>query len=369
MKKLTIRDVASSLNMSVSTISRALNDRHDIKKETRELILRKVKKMGFHPNRIARNLTTRETGNIGVIVPEFIHPFFHEVILGMQKVLHKEGYQLIIMQSNECQRNELAIIRNLLNNRIVDGFIISQARDCEEGDPYQHLLGKDIPLVLFNRAQENVHAHKVLFDDFKWAGIATQHLIDTGRKKIFHLGGYPGVNLSEKRKAGFQHALWKNYLDHGRQAIFETGFYTAESESVVQQLVDSGNLPEAFFCINDPVAIGAIKTLKRNGVSVPGDVAVVGFTETNMVDVIEPSLTSVAQPTFQMGVQAARLLLSRLRHPGWTERETVVLDGTLNIRDSSGVGEPSGVRGASGVWSVSKTDFSRPVLPGKVQAG
>lgn len=334
MKHVTIKDVAKILNVSVSTVSRAFNDKYDIRKETRDNIIAKAKEMGYHPNPIAKKLLSQCSYNIGVVVPEFINPFFPEVIIGIQDVLFKEGYQVLIMQSNESAANELENIKALENN-MVDGIILSITHETSNIDYYSKLNDEGFPMVMFNRVTDEINIPKVIFDDYKWAFFATEHLIYQGYKRIFHFSGPKILGLSRNRIQGFTDALKKHRIAFRNDLIIETGLMIADGERVMQQLIDAQNLPEAIFCVNDPTAIGAMKKLKQNGFRIPADVALVGFTETKTAELLEPQLTSVAQPTYEMGQIAAKLLLDQINSKGNFIPQKIVLNGRLNIRDSS----------------------------------
>lgn len=334
MKHVTIKDVAKRLNCSVSTISRAFNDKYDIRKETRDHILAIAKEMGYSPNPIARSLLKQCSTQIGVVVPEFVNAFFPEVIIGIQEVFIKKGYQVLIMQSNESYITELENVKTLENN-MVDGMIISLSLETKNVDYYKDLIKQGFPLVFFNRVSNELETSKVLFDDYKWAFFATEHLIYQGYKKIFHFGGPAGLILSQNRKNGFIDALRKHKIPFDESSIIETGFMISDGERVMEKLIIENNLPEAIFAVNDPSAIGAMKMLKKHGYKIPEDVALVGFTESKLAPLIDPPLTSVAQPTKEIGRTAAMLLLEQIESKGIFVPQTVILNGRLNVRESS----------------------------------
>lgn len=338
MKHITIKDVAKRLNCSVSTVSRAFNDKYDIRKETRDQILATAKEMGYSPNPFAKLLLKQCSNQIGVVVPEFINSFFPEVIKCIQNVLQKAGYQLLIMQSNEEATVELENIKTLENN-MVDGIIISLTfetnLETRNIDYLKSMVESGFPIVLFNRVSDVIPAHKVVFDDYKWAFFATEHLIYQGYKKIFHFSGPKTLSFSQNRINGFIDALKKHKISVSDQLIFETGLLIKDGERVMQKLLDDKNMPEAVFAVNDPSAIGAMKILKKNGYKIPGDIAIVGFTESKLAELIDPPLTSVAQPTFEIGQTAARLLLEQIGAKSIFVPQKVVLNGRLNVRESS----------------------------------
>jgi LacI family transcriptional regulator len=335
MYHATVKDIAKKLNVAVSTVSRAFNDKGDIKKETRELILKTAAEMGFRPNPIAKKLFQRRSFNVGVIIPEFSSsPFFPNVIIGIQEVLFKAGYQVLIMQSNESAINELENIKSLENN-MVDGIILSITSETSNFDYLRKMNDEGFPLVMFNRVTDELKVPQVVFDDYKWAFFATEHLIYQGYKKIFHFSGPKVLRLSRNRMQGFIDALKKHRIPVTPDMIIETGFMIADGERVMQKQIDSQNLPEAIFCVNDTSAFGAMKILKKYGYRIPEDVALVGFTETVIAELLEPQLTSVAQPTFEMGRVAARLLIERIESKEVLTPQTIVLNGHLNVRGSS----------------------------------
>lgn len=334
MKHVTIKDVAKELNCSISTISRAFNDKYDIRPETREKILKLALEMGYSPNPIAQKLTQKATHNIGIVVPEFINPFFPEVIIGIQDVFLKKGYQVLIMQSNEDSDTELENIKTLEHN-FVDGLILSLSKESHNIEYLNKLIEKEFPIVLFNRINDSLSVSKVVFDDYKWAFFATDHLIQQGLKKIIHFSGPKNQNFSSNREKGFIDAHRKYGIVVSSDQICETGLLVEDGERVMDRLIESQNLPDGIFAVNDPTALGAMKVLKRNGIRIPEDIAIVGFSETPMAELVYPSLTSVIQPTHQMGEIAAELLLKQIESNNFNIPETVVLSGRLNVRESS----------------------------------
>lgn len=334
MKHVTIKDVAKKLNCSVSTISRAFNDKYDIRKETRDHILETAKEMGYSPNPMAKSLLKQCSNQIGVVVPEFVNAFFPEVIIGIQEVFIKKGYQVLIMQSGESHITELENVKTLENN-MVDGMIISLSLETKNVDYYKKLIQQGFPLVFFNRVSNELETSKVLIDDYKWAFFATEHLIYQGFKKIFHFAGPSGLMFTNNRKNGFIDAHRKHKLPFDEGSIIETGLMINDGERVMEKLINEKNIPEAIFAVNDPAAIGAMKMLKKYGFKIPEDVALVGFTESKLAPLIDPPLTSVAQPTKEIGRTAAKLLLEQIETKGIFVPQTIILNGRLNVRESS----------------------------------
>lgn len=334
MRHVTIKDLAKELNVSISTISRAFNDKYDIRKETRELVIETAKKMGYKPNPIAQKLISRRSFNIGVIVPEFINSFFPEVIMGIQKILIQQNYQVIIMSSNENSETERENLMTM-ENTMVDGIIISLTCETKNIEYLKNMVDAGFPIVMFNRISEELNVPKVVFDDYKWAFFATEHLIESGCMNIVHLSGPQSLSFSKNRIKGFSDAIKKHHLPYSKGSVIETGLFVEDGIRCMQKLIDSQNVPDALFAVNDPTAIGAIKALKRNGYKVPEDVAVVGFSECSFADLIDPPLTSVIQPTYKMGEKVAELIIKQIEGKTTIDSQTYILSGKLNIRTSS----------------------------------
>ncbi len=331
MKHVTIKDVARALSVAVSTVSRAFNDKYDIKQETRDLILKKAKEMGYHPNPIAKKLTQQRTYNIGIIVPEFINEFYAEVIVGIQEVLIGKGYQVLIMQSDERCDLELENVKTLINN-MVDGIIIAPTGKTDNLSYYAEYHENGYPMVLFSRIDPKLSFPKVTFDNYKWMIFLTEHLIKEGFKKIYYLSGNKDFSISRQRIRGFRKVMEKWRITYYK--IIETGLLTEDGMQITEELISENDLPDAFVCFNDPVALGVMRTLKNHKVKVPDQVGVVGFTETKMAELIDPPLTSVKQPTSEMGRNIAELLLRQLENT-IDQCESIEMDGKLNIRASS----------------------------------
>jgi LacI family transcriptional regulator len=334
MRHVTIKDLAKELNVSISTISRAFNDKYDIRKETRELVIETAKKMGYKPNPIAQKLISRRSFNIGVIVPEFINSFFPEVIMGIQKILIQQNYQVIIMSSNENSETERENLMTM-ENTMVDGIIISLTCETKNIEYLKNMVDAGFPIVMFNRISEELNVPKVVFDDYKWAFFATEHLIESGCRNIVHLSGPQSLSFSKNRIKGFADAIKKHHLPYSKGSVIETGLFVEDGIRCMHKLIDSQNVPDALFAVNDPTAIGAIKALKRNGYKVPEDVAVVGFSECSFADLIDPPLTSVIQPTYKMGEKVAELIIKQIEGKTTIDSQTYILSGKLNIRTSS----------------------------------
>lgn len=334
MKHVTIKDVAKALNVSISTISRAFNDKYDIHPDTKNIILEKAKEMGYSPNPIAQRLTQHKSFLIGVVVPEFVNAFFPKIIMAIQKVMDENGYQVLIMSSEESAIKELRNLKTLEKN-MVDGIIISLTQETRDITYFQKLLNKGIPIVQFNRVSQKLATPKIIFDDMTWAAYATEHLIQQGYKRIYHLSGPNNLIISHNRIKGFIETLKKHGLSIEENKIIETGIFIEDGKKIAAKLIENKDIPDAFFCFNDPTAIGAMEIFKEHNYRVPENIAFMGFTESRLATHLTPQLSSVEQPTDKFGEVAAYSLLEMIKEENSISDKTIVLGGELNIRASS----------------------------------
>jgi DNA-binding LacI/PurR family transcriptional regulator len=331
--KLTIKEIARALNISKSTVSRALRDQHDVKQETRQRVLAYAHEHDYHPDFMARSLRSKRTRTIGVIVPAHNIPFYSIAICGIQDYAMQQGYHVMVCHSSEKYEVEKENVEALLAAD-VEGIIISVARDTELNEHISKLRRKGIPLVMFNRVIEDFRAAKVVVDDYYGAAEMVRYLISTGCRRIAHISGPPNLLLSSNRKQGYMDALREAGIDFSEDWIRE-GDFTIESGSVCMAMLLEGSKDlDAVFCVCDAVAFGAIKTLKEKGYRIPEDMSVAGFTNEPMAELIEPALTTVAQPIYDIGETASRLLFAQLENPDLPP-EFCVLNTKLIIRDST----------------------------------
>jgi len=335
MKKYTtIKDIARSLNVSTATVSRALADRWDVNAETKKMVLEEAKRLNYRPNPIATRLQNKRSKTIGLVVPEFQSAFFPQVIAGIQKVVDEAGFQLLITQSQESNEIEAKNLC-LLEDNMVEGILISITRDGGNDDFYKQLIDSGIPMVFFNRIPTQVDAPKVVIDDYKLAFFATEHLIYNGFKKIYHFQGPVNLSVAKERKRGFINAMKKHNKTVDDSSIITAGVFSEKGYLAMQKLIIQSDLPDAIFCFNDPTALGVLKAMKEAGLRCPEDVALVGFSETEIAQLIEPPLTSIKQPTYEIGEMAARLLLEQIESEGKVPYRTESLTAKMNVRKSS----------------------------------
>ena len=335
-KHTTIIDIAKKLKISTSTVSRALNDHPDIKKETKDNVKKLAKKLQYSPNTIAQSLKSQRTNVIGVIVPEIKHDFFSSAISGIEEVVYHSGYTILICQSNENYEREVVNTRALIHQRVA-GLIVSIAQSTVNGDHFQALINRHIPLVFFDRAFNNIAAHKVVIEDAKSSLIAVNHLIERGHKKIAHFAGPKTLEICKQRLKGYKNALKKANIPIKKELIrYGGGLHEVHGYDCMDSLLKDKIIPDAIFAVNDPVAIGAFQRIKEAGLKIPKDIAIVGFSNNKITSLIEPPMTTVNQPSFEMGKKAAELLIEMIKnHKNNNQKKTIVLETELIIREST----------------------------------
>jgi LacI family transcriptional regulator len=307
-----LKDIAKDLNVSVVTVSKVLRDHPDIGPQTRERVLQRMKELNYRPNLAARTLLTGRTNAIGLIVPDLVHPFFGEVAKALSGVLRGKGYSLVVSSSDDDPQLEVQEIDNLLN-RQVDVLVVASVQS--EGEVFRRIRE---PVVLIDRRFDALATHFVGIDDVEAGRIATEHLLEVGRRRLAHIGG-PDVSTAAGRLRGYREVLaQKNIAERpGTVVLREHGDDAGERSGYdgMRRLLELRPRPDGVFCYNDPTAMGAMKAVVDAGLRVPEDVAVVGCGNVAYADFLRISLTSVDQQSAQIGQRAAKLALSLLDNP------------------------------------------------------
>lgn len=329
--EVTIMDIARQLGISKSTVSRALRGHTDIHEGTRQMILDLAKELDYEPNPLANALLKRRTNVIGMLVPEFRHYFFPTIIMGAQAVLSKAGYNLMIFQSDESYETEVANIKALLRSR-VDGLLVSITGKTQNFDHFRTVLQKEVPLVFFNRVSPELETPQVIIDDYSGAFQAVEHLIEQGYRRIAHLAGPTILSIARYRLQGYLDAMQKHNLPIEEGLVVHHDLTEDSARECARHLLDLPKPPEAIFAVNDPSALEVLLLAKQRKIKVPQDLGIVGFSNDPVSALIEPSLTTVEQPVWEIGEQSAQLLLEQLEQPSLEKR---VLKTRLIVRDSS----------------------------------
>lgn len=333
--QVTIKDLARHLNVSVATISRALRDMPEIKPETRQAVLQLAKEWDYQPNILATSLVKSRTKTIGVIVPDLAYHFFASVIKGIEAEAIARGYSLLLTQTSELYERELINVQNLSRGQ-VEGFIISLSQETVDLDHLKRLQRKGIPLVFFDRDAQELDVSKVMVDNVGAAYEATKHLIDNGCERIAFLAGPQSVTVSNQRLEGYENAL----KDHGFQidtSLIVHGEYAlSKAVEVTHHLMNLENRPDGFIVVSDRLAVGAISALKSRNIKIPEEVAVVSFNDEPICTIITPTLSSVAQPTMDIGKNATALLIDQIEDRlGTFKPDIQILKTQLVVRESS----------------------------------
>ncbi|MGD9557418.1 MAG: LacI family DNA-binding transcriptional regulator [Mangrovibacterium sp.] len=334
--KITIKEMAERLKVSPSTISRALQNHPSIGKKMTAEVHRMAKKLGYYPNSVASNLRRNKTNLIGVIIPRIDRYFQSSAIAGIEEVASKAGYYVIIFQSNNTYEREKENARMLLTSQ-ADGIIACLAMETNNYDHLAVFKAHHIPLVFFDRVCHEIDTHKVIIDDFAASQKATAHLLSTGCRRIAHIAGNQHMSIFRDRLRGYREALKRNQLPDDEELIYLTNDLTREEgEKATLRFLKMADRPDGIFCANDTSAISAIQTIKKAGLRVPEDIALVGFSNTPQSLIIEPALTTIDDHAFEMGQAAARLLIRQIEKPEEDlATETIVIRNDLIVRDST----------------------------------
>lgn len=334
MKQTTIKDIAVKLGLSVSTVSRALSDHPDINQKTKELIKETAIALKYRPNVVARNLKSSKSNQIGVIVPEIRHDFFANAISGIEEVAYQNGYTVIVAQSNEDYKREKINLNSLYLNR-VSGIIISVSQSTTKSEYFKNLLRSGVKMVFFDRTLDDLDTYRVVINDYESSLKAVNFLIEKGYKKIIHFAGPQTLSTCLNRRLGYEEAMKSSGLVSYLH-IEEGGMHESDGYKTMHKLLSKGKTPEAIFAVNDPVAIGAFKRLREEGIKIPGEVAIVGFSNNPITELIDPPLTTIEQPAFEMGKAAAELLIDQIEErPLKSEDKIIKLDTKLIVRGSA----------------------------------
>lgn len=335
---ITIKDIAKALGFSTSTVSRALRDSYEISPETKRKVLEYAKENNYSPNPIALSLKEKRSRSIGIIVSEIANSFFSQAINGIESVAHTRGYNVIITQSHESYEKEVSSLQ-FLASRSVDGFLISVSTETKDFSHINHLHERGMHFVCFDRLVEGMNTHKVLVDSFKGAYDATKHLIDNGYKRIGHLSNSEYLSITKERLAGYKQALSDHKIAYDESLIQECmhgGMIYEEVDKSMNALMKLRQKPDAIFASADKLTTNCLRYCKSKKIKIPEDLAVIGFSNLDLTELLSPSLSVVRQPAFEMGRIAAELLIKMIEAKrATTDFENIVLPPEVFVRQSS----------------------------------
>jgi LacI family transcriptional regulator len=334
-KEVTIYDIARKLKISPATVSRGLHDHPTISLKTKKKILDMVEEMGYRTNHFARNLRQQHTKTIGVIVHELNSNFITSVLAGIEKVTTEAGYDLIIAHSAEDAEKEAANAKNLFNKR-VDGLIASLAFDTVNLDHYKSFADKGVPVIFFDRVEQNGKNTVVVIDNYKCGYLATSHLVEQGCTRIVHITSSLKRNVYAQRYKGYLEALSDNSIPFDESLLIVADLSEQAGILSAQKVLNMKPRPDGLFITNDFVAAVCMRTLKEAGIRIPQEMAIVGFNNDAIGKLIEPALTTINYPGIDMGEIAARNLVNHLQGTSNLQQtNTIIVRSELIVRKSS----------------------------------
>ena len=332
---VTIKEIAKILGVSKSTVSRALRDSSEISEETKQKVIDLAESLHYAPNPIALSLLKNRTHTIGVIVPDIANRFYSSTIGGVEDIAYSRGYHTMIYQSHELLEREISATRHIALRR-VDGLVVAISSQSENMDHFVELQEQGIPVVLFDRVLDGLETHKVCVDDYKGAFEATEHLILQGCQRIAHIAGPKTVSITRNRLEGYKDALHRHGIEFQEEWVLHSPITQEGGTERTYQLMALRNRPDAIFGASDRITMGVHWALRQLGYKMPDDVAVIGFCDLGMSSLMSPPISSITQPSFQMGQQATSLLLDLIESKNTpASYETRVLPSNLVIQKSS----------------------------------
>tara|TARA_R110002033_G_scaffold60580_2_gene110855 strand:+ start:8472 stop:9491 length:1020 start_codon:yes stop_codon:yes gene_type:complete len=334
-KRTTLKDIANELNISPAAVSKAMHDDSRISDKTKKEVERVAKELNYQPNHLASALRKGKSHLVGVIVPRTNSNFFSSVIEQMEAVLDKAGYNIIITQSNESFKKECKNIDTLLYTQ-VDGIIASMANETVDLSHYEKIKSNGIPLILFDRGENDLNVDYVGINDYDSSQIIVAHLVEKGCKRIAHIGGYRRTRIFNNRIKGYVDALEKHNLPIDDSLIIESSLTLEDGRNEMLKLLKLKDRPDAVYVASDYAALGALQILNEENINVPNDIRLVGFGNEPFTSLVNPSITSVAQHSKDIGRLAAERFLNLVSQDDLKQSlNKIILDAELIIRDSS----------------------------------
>ncbi len=332
-RHISLKDLAKELGVSISSVSRALKNHPDISPDLTKKIQALAKERNYTPNPLAMGLLRQQTKMIGVIVPDINTHFYSSIISGIEKVAEDRGYFIVISSSNESMKKEVESVENLLKSR-VEGLIVCLSQETDKFSHFEKLVKNEIPLVFFDRVCEELEVPAVLANGQDATKKITKHFYENGCKRIAYISGPEHLNISRNRKVGYLNGLKECGLEYDENLLVHCNLSIEDAKLATQKLLQLKNVPDAIFGVNDTIAFAAMIEVKKQGYQIPKDISIAGFTDEFHSTVVDPPLTSVSHPTFQMGVEAAKLFFECIEK-GKNIQKRIMLPIDLVVRHSS----------------------------------
>jgi DNA-binding LacI/PurR family transcriptional regulator len=332
--QVTIKDIAKTLGISISTVSRALKNHPDISEETKTQVKNLARKLSYEPNALALSLRKNKSNTIGVIIPEIVHYFFSSVISGMEDVAYERGYNIMMCQSNEIYKREIINSQTLLSNR-VDGVLVSVSKNTFDFEHFRSFINQGIPMVFFDRVCPDILTDRVIINDEAGAFMATEHLIQIGCKKIAHFSAPQNLLIGQGRMAGYQRALRQYKMDVDSKLIIhcDTSEYAM---SLTGDFITRNPGVDAIFAVNDSTAIAAMQVIQKMNRKIPQEISIVGFGDGPNALICSPTLTTIEQKGYEIGMEAVKLLLFKIENETSSDSfQTKVISPNLIVREST----------------------------------
>lgn len=332
--RITITDIAKKLNISTSTVSRALTEHGDVKAETKEKIIAFAKEMDYQPDPFAVQLRKKTSKTIGVIIPKIENRFFSKALSGMQEYANQHGFNLLISQSEESVIQEKKNLENMLKNQVA-GLITSISLETNEFSHFKKVLNSETPIVFFDRVSESLVSSKVIIDDYEASYKAVVHLLEQGCRNIAHITGPQSLLNNRSRHEGYKNALLHYDVPYNTDLVTVLPSYESINvPAILKNLLKEENKLDGIFAMNDLVAIEIIHHLKKDGYKIPEDIAMVGFNNETISQFIDPPLTTVESPAWELGRKSCEILIQHIKKEDYPVQSEVI-KSKLIIRESS----------------------------------
>jgi len=330
-----IKDLAKELNLSVATISKALKDSYEISPETKKRVFDLAKKLNYTPNPYASSLRKRTSKTIAVVLPEIADSFFSLAINGIESVARDKGYHVLIYLTHESFERENAILKEFQSGR-VDGILMSVSSETRSGDHVKEVMAAGMPVVFFDRICEDVETAKIITDDFESSYRATSHLIKMGCDKIVYLSTSSALSINNKRMEGYKKALSENGIKNTEVGIILCYSDSEGNYKIIRDLLKKKNRPDGFIASVEKLTTPIYLACRDLKLSIPEKIKVITFTNLQAALILNPTLTTVTQPAFEMGKTAAIVLFKALEKSNYNlKREITIIPSELNVRDST----------------------------------
>lgn len=324
---VTIKDIAKAADVSVTTVSRVLNDKPDVSPNTRENVLEKINELGYKPNSIARGLALQKTNTLGLIIPDISNPFFPDIARGVEDMANQKGYSVIFCNTDNEQKKEKEAIE-LMKEKQVDGILLSLSTTNEK--ELKNLRQVEYPIVQIDRKIPNINYPSITIDNVKSAYTATKFLIENGHKKIAHITGDLETITGYQRLKGFKKAISEKNIKLNNSYIKNGDYSKRSGYNNMLALLKSNNPPSAVFIANDLMAVGAYQAVFEMNLSIPEDISIIGHDNIDVTKLVNPTLTTMAQPKYKLGKKAVQLLIAEIESNELSNEEIILNTNLIN---------------------------------------